>query len=381
MLGAILGAIIGSGTADWLGRKSAVAITAVVFLLSALLMASASTEETRILFFAGRIGTGWCVGAGGAASNALLAETAPLAHRSQLLQLNEVMLCVGCLLAVLAANLLGDTNWRITVLLLALLSTIQLFGITLLLHESPPWLLSRGRRKEARASALALGIDPPEQDQAAEPPSLSTQKSRIMADVRLHKRPLAIALGCAVSHGILAANAVLYYSRDILQMAGVRSPLAVALLIGLVKLLGVLVALLSIKRVGKRNLLLLGTCGTILGHLGLALALSVDQGALRALGCGDKLPAEALALFSMLLFIFAWDASWAGLMYVVSATVLPQRVRAFGLGLVAAVYWLLCFVANQTLEGLLLRLGASGLFGWLAGLGTLALAFVWRFVP
>ena len=113
----------------------------------------------------------------------------------------------------------------------------------------------------------------------------------------------------------------------------------------------------------------------------MALALSVDQGALRALGCGDKLPAEALALFSMLLFIFAWDASWAGLMYVVSATVLPQRVRAFGLGLVAAVYWLLCFVANQTLEGLLLRLGASGLFGWLAGLGTLALAFVWRFVP
>ena len=123
-----------------------------------------------------------------------------------------------------------------------------------------------------------------------------------MADVRLHKRPLAIALGCAVSHGILAANAVLYYLRDILQMAGVRSPLVVALLIGLVKLLGVLVALLSIKRVGKRNLLLLGTCGTILGHLGLALALSVDQGALRALGCAisfRRRPWRSLACFCL----------------------------------------------------------------------------------
>ena len=54
-----------------------------------------------------------------------------------------------------------------------------------------------------------------------------------------HRRRVGVAVGCGLAQGLLAANAVLYYSRDLLTRAGVADPLDAELLVGCIKLLGV----------------------------------------------------------------------------------------------------------------------------------------------
>ena len=67
-------------------------------------------------------------------------------------------------------------------------------------------------------------------------------------------------------------------------------------------------------------------------------------------------------------------------MFIVAAEVLPHRLRAFGLGTTAAVYWAMCFLANQTLETLL-EASRPGTFALLALLGCISLTFVVVCIP
>ena len=84
------------------------------------------------------------------------------------------------------------------------------------------------------------------------------------------KRPLLLALGVAVAHAATAANTVLYYSRDVLQLAGVGEPLLANALLGVAKFAGVAAAFFGADRLGRRLLLLTGTAAMIVAVSGLA---------------------------------------------------------------------------------------------------------------
>ena len=61
-------------------------------------------------------------------------------------------------------------------------------------------------------------------------------------------------------------------------------------------------------------------------------------------------------------FIFFWDLSWAGLMFMVAAEVLPLPIRGIGLGLVATVYWSGSFLWAFYLQELFEAVGTSTTF-------------------
>merc|ERR1711988_960009 len=92
-------------------------------------------------------------------------------------------------------------------------------------------------------------------------------------------------------------------------------------------------------------------------------------------------------------FIFAWDISWAGLMFVVIAEVLPTRVRSWGMGMAICVFWSLSFLVGETLESMFNAVppyGAkeddkqkhpAGTFFLYAVTSALAFVFVFFYVP
>ena len=89
---------------------------------------------------------------------------------------NEVMLCVGCVVSLLVAALLGDELWRVTVAAAALPATAQIAACLCFLPESPRWLALQGEAGEAHRASAALGLPAPHKGEdgvrstALEPP-------------------------------------------------------------------------------------------------------------------------------------------------------------------------------------------------------------------
>lgn len=392
-LGAMVGAACGGLLGDAIGRKPTLLLTDVAFIVAAVAMASAAPNSVRLcLFYAGRALAGAALGAAGAVSSTYLAEISPSAIRGTLVSLNELMLCLGCLLAYVAGTALGDDQWRVTVGLAGLGAGVQLVCAACALTESPRW--------HARTTRAAVAAEEEEDDEEEE--GRRRRRRPSLRELWRDRQPIALALGLALAHGLTGANAVLYYSRDVLQLAGLSSPRLGTLGVGVVKFLGAALALWGVDRIGRRGCLLAGTVAMVVGHAGLAVAFLPRGGGSGGGGSGDASGDGAsggggggasggvmsgdgvngtLALGSLLLYILAWNLSWAGLMLTLAAELLPQRVRAAGTGLAYALYWLCSFGVSQTLESTFALVGISATFT-LYGAATLgALGFAWACVP
>lgn len=185
------------------------------------------------------------------------------------------------------------------------------------------------------------------------------------------RKPLLLALGVAIVHNLTFANALLYYSYDIFTEADVTGKLVASVGVGVAKLLGVLVSLLCVQKFGRRSLLLFGTVGQLVGLLGLCFGFAVLHDVMRSV----------VVLTAMIVFIIAWNMSWAPLMWVICSEVLPERIRGVGMGLSIACYWLTSAITNQILLSLVQWLSAGVTFGAIAFTTAAALLFVLYVVP
>ena len=70
----------------------------------------------------------------------------------------------------------------------------------------------------------------------------------------------------------------------------------------------------------------------------------------------------ALVAWPLVDSFFCWNFSWSGLMWTVSAELLPDEIRAPGMGLAVVLFWLLSFALAQGLDPLLNALTPQGLF-------------------
>ncbi|EFJ42942.1 hypothetical protein VOLCADRAFT_119260, partial [Volvox carteri f. nagariensis] len=148
-LGAAAGTFLGGAAMARYGRQRALALNSVAFTAGPLIMAAASSPWMLIL---GRFVVGLGVGMSATVSPAYIAEVAPASIRGMLVQLYEVMLCIGMLLAPLVDWLLSRANpedsWRAMVGLPAL-PALLLAAAPVVLPESPRWLVTRNRLEEA----------------------------------------------------------------------------------------------------------------------------------------------------------------------------------------------------------------------------------------
>lgn len=139
-LGAALGALLGGCFSDRCGRKPAILLSDILFILGAVLLACANS--VGILVF-GRIIIGLGVGMAANVVPVYLSETSPTPVRGRIITMYQLLIVIGGFLSYLICYLL-NRSWRVMFGMATIPALIQGIGM-LFMPESPRWYLKYNR--------------------------------------------------------------------------------------------------------------------------------------------------------------------------------------------------------------------------------------------
>lgn len=372
--GAMAGNAAAGVLSDRFGRRNVLICTALLFVLSSLLAALATSFAA---FVTARIVGGLAVGAAILIAPVYIAELAPARQRGGLVSLNQLMIVIGISASFFSSYFLlgmGEHNWRWMLGVQTIPALLYLL-LLWLVPESPRWLLMKGYDARARdVLARAHGREQAEENLQQIRQSLALKRVggglRALLDRRL-RFIMLIAFGLAFFQQITGINAIFYYLPTIFAQAGggVSDAFGQAVLVGLVNVAMTIVAMRLIDRLGRKPLLIAGVAGMALSLLTISWAFS--QNDLNA----------RLVLLAIIVFVASFAISLGPVMWVLLSEIFPNEHR--GAAISAAGFWNASVSASVTFvfPWELSHLGPAGTFLAYGIFAALALLFVLLFVP
>ncbi|MGB7135268.1 MAG: sugar porter family MFS transporter [Acidobacteriaceae bacterium] len=389
LVGCLVGSLIAGSFADRYGRRRVLLASAVLFAVSSLLTGWAGSFDA---FVGWRICGGIAIGLSSNVSPLYIAEISPAATRGRLVSLNQFAIVVGILLAQIV-------NWRIAQPVPAALTAVQIFHswnvqsgwrwmfiavtapalvftvASLFLPESPRWLLTRGRERQARDVLERIGgagyaageLASIERALALEGANRSTWRELLGPGVR---RMLLVGIGLAVLQQWTGINVLFNYAGTVYRSAGygANQIFLDIVITGAINLVFTIVAMLLVDRVGRRRLMLYGCVGIGVSHLLCALAYRAAWPPVAVLA----LTLSAIACYSMTVAPITW---------VLISEIFPNRVRAHGVSLAVCALWTASFLLTYTFPLLRDWAGSDGVFLSYGIICLIGFLFVARFVP
>lgn len=392
--GALLGSLGGGWIADAWGRRAALLMSDVSFIVGSVLF---FVPNSLVVVFTARAIIGCGIGIGFVVFSTYMAEIAPPSRRGRLILCQEVAQCAGVFGTYIIATWLRNTNWRLFAASGGVIAFVQLLGISFL-PESPRWLIMQDRAADAYEVMARLGVDKTELDNGESELRRSgtgVARRHVGSLFWTHKVELLTACFVGIAQNVLCLNAVLYFSVDLFYLAEVCKPLEWGISIGVVKLVGTLIVFPLVDTLGRRQLLLAGT-GALFG-VNLLMAYAYALSPLRDLEtartfCSSPAGADlgplglagahsVLMIIALCLIVLCWEISWAGLMYVVASEIIPSSIRGIGMGLVVFCFWVSSFSSQILFESMFRWLTVIGTFVGLSVASLVILTITYLSVP
>src|SRR5215470_9695008 len=394
LLGCAVGAF-GAGTlANSIGRRPTMLLTAILFLVSAVATGAANSAG---VFIAARIAGGIAIGAASVLAPMYIAEVAPAQIRGRLASLQQMAIVTGLFCAFLSNDILarlaggasaifwaGVPTWRWMFWMEAVPAAAFLLG-TMLIPESPRYLIFRGKHEEARKVFMRIGGDSEklgrqvEKSLEAEPPPRLSDL--VIPGTRRIAPVLWVGVGLAAFQQFVGINIIFYYGEILWKAAGATEQwaLRINVLTGLVNILATIPAIMLIDRIGRKPLLLIGS-------VGMALTLGAMAMVFNTASVGpDGRPllshmAAVGGLTAANLYIVAFAMSWGPVMWVLLGEMFPNEMRGAALAISGATNWVANFAVTVTFLPLLNAIGLSGAYALYAVAAAISLPFVWAAV-
>lgn len=374
LFGAMLGALLGGKLATWFGRQRVIIWATMLGGGIALVGALAPSIWVLIGY---RLTAGLSFGMLACVTPLYLAEISPSNRRGRLVALFSVALVIGLLFAYLADLIFENVahGWR-WMFWAGILPALPLLVIALNLPESPRWLSQNGDKAGMRRSLDRLEELREEIDETALNQASSGQQAQLQT--LLHPRyrtVLVTALGLAFIRQGTGVAISTFYAPELLRMAGFSS-VTVDLLgtvgVGVIYVVMTLVALWLVDHLGRRPLMHSGLLGMAAGSGILGIALLMPAGAPLA---------GAIGVGGLFLFAAAFAIGPGAVVFVLMSEILPQHIRALGMGVASLTLWLTYFVSTYTFPILDAYLGKSNVFFMYSGICVLSAMFVYFMVP
>jgi sugar porter (SP) family MFS transporter len=374
LLGTIVGSLAVGGPADRAGRRPVLAWLAVLYLVSAL---GCGLAWNWPLLLAARFVGGLAIGGSSVVAPMYIAEIAPALYRGRLVALSQLNIVIGILVAYLSNSLVelalggpATAAWRV-MLGLPAVPAVLFWGLLRSVPESPRWLVKQRRADEAEEVLRRLGRGLPAQEVREIAASLQDETAAADEPLfqRKYRRPLLLALMIATFNQLSGINALIYYTADIFAMAGAgrTSALWQSVIIGVTNLVFTVVGMSVIDRVGRKQLLLVGSVGLTV-CLG-AAAYAFEQGI-----------GGAVVLASLIGYIACFALSQGAVIWVYLAEIFPNRVRARGQALGSFTHWFWAALVSWSFPVVAEATGGLA-FAFFAAMMALQFVMVWVFLP
>jgi MFS transporter, putative metabolite:H+ symporter len=369
-VGQVIGALVFSRLAETYGRiRSAAAAVAIMSVLSL----GCAMADGFLMLIACRFAQGIGVGGEMPVAATYIGELSRAQGRGRYFLLYEMIFPVGLVAAgQIGTWLVPVLGWKIMFLIGGVPGLIVCVLLTRL-PESPRWLISRGRLREAEAvirQAEASAGRPFMPDPASAPPPVMSSEPehnrwRELLSPVFRRRSLIVwsLWGCAflITNSLNNWAPTLYNTVYGMEL---RPALRAASLNNVAQLLVLLVCAVTIDRIGRRNWT--------------AAAFAAGGVLLCALSTISATNASLVVLLITASYGIIGSAN--AVLYLYTPEIYPTRMRAIGVG--AATFWLRAASATgPMLVGLILARASMGLaFLIFAGISVLGVLASWQMI-
>ena len=273
---AMIAMLISGRLSDVIGRKKILIVVALLYAVSALFSAFASSYE--MLYIARMIG-GLAFGAALVLAPTYIAEISSSKNRGKLVSLQQLNIVLGFFAAFLSNYYLNKVNsegstfftdenvWR-WMLGIEFFPAIFYFIFLFFVPKSPRWLYTKNMVDEAKDILNRIyGVETAQEEiknieqQANKQDTAKVNlKSLLLPSLRFI---LIVGLVIGVLQQITGINAVYFYATSIFKQTGIGTNAAFSsgVLLSFITVVFTFVAIFSIDKMGRRPLLLIGIAG------------------------------------------------------------------------------------------------------------------------
>lgn len=371
LIGCALGAVIAGGAADRFGRKKVLIGCALLFAVSGV---AAGLSTTLPLFIIARIIGGIGVGAAAMVAPVYIAEMAPARYRGKLVSIYQLAIVLGILAAYFTNYFLagwGANNWR-WMLGSQTLPAIVFFGVLLLVPDTPRWLVSKGRDKEALGILTKIGgTDFSEKEFTSIKQSFSLEEIGLTELFGKYKTVMWLGILLAVFQQITGINAILYYAPVIFEQTGIGTTdsFLQTICIGVINVLTTFIAIFFVDKVGRRKFLLAGCL--LMGILLAAVALCFYF----------QYFSHYLVLLFTLGYVAVFGCTLGAVTWVYLSEIFPNRARGLAMATATLALWLADFLVTYTFPVLIKNFSTATTLCIYAVTCALAFVFVYARLP
>lgn len=384
LFGAAVGAMIGGRLSDGWGRRKTIILLAVLFFCGALTCVFSPDFGVMVT---GRVVLGLAVGGASTVVPVFLAEMAPYEIRGSLAGRNELMIVIGQLAAfvvnAIIGNIWGEQGgvWRIMLAVAALPAMALFFGM-LRMPESPRWFVSKGRYDDALAVLRTVRPEGRAEAELADVERLANEEKeshamgwRSVLKSKWLVRIVLVGIGLGIAQQLTGINSIMYYGQTVLIEAGFNESAALIANIapGVIAVVGGIIALWLMDRLDRRKTLIIGFALTTLCHFLIGIA-SV------ALPVGNPLRPYVILLL-VVAFVGSMQTFLNIAVWVMLSEMFPLHMRGFGIGVSVFFLWMANAFLGLYFPSLVAAVGITGTFFMFAGIGILALIFIYTQIP
>lgn len=319
--GTVIGALLGGYPTEKFGRKVTLIWVGIMFTISAL-GASLAPGPNFFSFF--RFLGGLSAGVASIAAPTYISEISSPQNRGRLGMLFQFNIVFGILMAYLSNYLLasvsGWNDWRMMLgieVVPALLFSLLVWNIP----QSPRWLIVNKHNIKKASKIFASTSSESEinniTETALEESDSKPDKTGLFSGK--YNRALKLSFLIAFFNQFSGISFILFYAPEILEKGGfgTSDSLFSSVFIGFVNLIFTFAGIYLIDRLGRKQLMYIGSIGYIVSLSMIAYGFYVSSSA-------------TFKLIFLLLFIASHAVGQGAVIWVFIAEIFPTKIRSFG---------------------------------------------------
>ena len=383
--GAVFGTLISGILSNHFGRRGAILVSAVIFVVGSIACAVAPNATTLIL---ARFFLGIAIGVASFTAPLYLSEISPQRVRGSMISMYQLMITIGIVLAFLSNTWLGNYaviggvtggHWRIMIGIIAVPAFLMFLGV-LFLPESPRWLFLKGKKAMAVSvfEMMHLPTDEISREVVEIEESLRVKQNgfQMFMGNPNFRRAIGLGIGLQVIQQLTGINVIMYYAPRIFKIAGFSSTehqLWGTVIVGVTNVLATFIAIAFVDKLGRKPIMYAGFAVMGAAMVTVGLLFNMDL---------EKSPALGIwAIGALLLFIVGFAMSAGPIIWVLCAEIFPLSGRDLGVTFSTATNWIVNAIVGGTFLTLLGTLGNGNTFMLYGALNVLFVIFFLFFVP